>query len=83
MTVLQIRISWQIFKFQIGTTTGPAHPRFAKRASARVTNHQDFFQTVLILSFLYGIKVTLIPDSEKSRNSTICRIFNIFYYFFL
>jgi uncharacterized membrane protein affecting hemolysin expression len=35
----------------------------------RVTNRLDFLRTVLILSFLYGIKLTLIPDGKKSRNS--------------
>jgi hypothetical protein len=39
-----------------------------------------FFRTVLILSFLYGIKWALIPDDEKSGNSTTCGILNISHY---
>jgi hypothetical protein len=31
-----------------------------------------FFWTVLILSFLFGIKWTLIPNDEKSGNFTTC-----------
>jgi hypothetical protein len=38
--------------------------------TAKVTNRTDFFRTVQMLSFLYGIKWTLIPEGEKSRNCT-------------
>jgi hypothetical protein len=53
------------------------------RILSRVSISPDFFRTVLILSFLYEIKRTLIPDGEKSGNPTICGIFNIAHYNFM
>jgi hypothetical protein len=50
---------------------------------SRVTKNPDIFQSVLILSFLYGIKLTLILGGEKSRKSTTCRIFNTSNYNFM
>jgi hypothetical protein len=43
---------------------------FDLRHWTRVTNRPDFFRSALILSFLCGIKWTLIPDGKKSENST-------------
>jgi hypothetical protein len=37
----------------------------------------NFFKLVLVLCILYGIKLPLIPDGEKSGISTTCGIFNI------
>jgi hypothetical protein len=51
--------------------------------SGRVTNCPDFFRTVLILSFLYAIKWTLISNHEKTKNSTTYGILNIYHYNFM
>jgi hypothetical protein len=45
--------------------------------------YQDIFQTVLSLTFLYGIKLMLIPDGEKSGNYITCGFFNIAHYNFM
>jgi hypothetical protein len=52
-------------------------------AASRITNCLDFFQTILIWSLLYEIKLTLILDSKKSGNSTTFGTFNIFHYKFM
>jgi hypothetical protein len=58
----QTHLSWKILLVHIYTII----PKDSMWLPCKVTNHLDFFQTVLILSFLYGIKWTLIPDG-KSR----------------
>jgi hypothetical protein len=57
--------------------------RFQVLTAGQCTNSPDFFRTVLILSFLYGIKRALIPDGEKFGNSITWVIFNTSDYNFM
>jgi hypothetical protein len=62
---------------------GYSHALCVFTFTASVANCPDFFRTVLILTFLYGMKLTPIRDGEKSGNSTTCGIFNICHYNFM